>query len=516
MERLDPKPLNVRSTGPKRVEVNSLHLSLHSFSLAGLIATLALTTSLHAAATPTRPNILFLFADDQRFDTLGCAGHPIIQTPTIDRLASEGVRFRNAFVTTAVCWVSRAVVLTGQSVRAHAQRDAMPTVTPRALATIYPVQLRQAGYRTGFFGKWHLIPPPGFTPASQFDRYEAIGRNPYFRPMPDGTTRHETDLVCDRGIEFIKSQPKDQPFCLNLWFNASHAEDNDRRPGIGHYPWPPSVDGMYEDREIPAPRLGAPEIVERHPDFLTRSINRERFFWGYDTPEKYQTNVRAYLRMITGIDRAVARVIAALEAAGLADNTLIVYSADNGYYLGDRGFQGKWSHYNESLRVPLIIYDPRLPKSQRGRVVDAMVLNADLPATFLDWAGVEKPAAYEGRSLSPIVQGNTPPNWRTHFFGEHVDLAPTLTWEGIRGQRYVYARYFDQSPVYEFLHDLQSDPDELKNAAHDPAHAEALRTMRALCDAEVNARGGPLLPMDQRGARKSPNAKKAAKKERAP
>lgn len=462
------------------------------------------------AALP--PNILFLFADDQRYDTLGCAGHPVVQTPTIDRLAAQGVRFRNAFVTTPVCWVSRAVVLTGQSVRAHLQRDAVPTVTPRALSTIFPLQLRAAGYRTGHIGKWHLIPPAGFNPAAQFDHYEAITRNPYFKTLPDGSRRHETDLVCDRGIEFIKAQPKNQPFCLNLWFNASHAEDNDRRPGVGHYPWPPSVDGLYEDRTIPPPRLSDPAIVARHPDFLMESINRARFFWGYDTPEKFQTNVRAYYRMISGIDRAIARVIAALESAGLAENTIIVYSADNGYYLGDRGFQGKWSHYDESLRVPLVIYDPRLPREQRGRVVDAMALNVDLPATFLDWAGVEKPAAYEGRSLRPLVQGPTPSDWRRHFFGEHVDLAPTITWEGIRGERYVYARYFDQVPAFEFLHDLQADPDELRNLASDASHADTLKMMRALCDTEINARGGPLPPPGERGSRKANNPKRAAKK----
>ena len=128
---------------------------------------------------------------------------------------------------------------------------------------------------------------------------------------------------------------------------------------------------------------------------------------------------------------------------------------------------------------------------------------------------MEIPAAYEGRSLSPIVQGKTPADWRTYFFCEHVDLAPTLTWEGIRGQRYVYARYFDQVPAYEFLHDLQSDPDELRNFVGDAAHGEALKIMRARCDTEMNARGGPLLPIEQRGGRKSPNAKKAARKDRA-
>ena len=473
----------------------------------------AVTAPLAVAAAESRPpNILFFFTDDQRHDTLGVAGHPIVQTPVIDRLANDGVRFRNAFVTTSVCWVSRAVVLTGQWARSHAQRDAMPVVTPAALSTTFPRQLRAAGYRTGHIGKWHQQSPAGFDPASQFDHYEPIFRNPYFKTLADGTKRHETDLICDRGIEFIKAQRKDQPFSLNLWFNATHAEDNDRRPGEGHYPWPPSVDGLYEDRTIPEPRLNDPAIYERHPDFLKESINRQRYFWGYDTPEKYQTNLRAYFRMVTGIDRAIGRVIAALEEAGLAENTIIVYSADNGYYLGDRGFQGKWSHYEESLRVPLVIYDPRLPKGQRGRVVDQMALNVDLAATFLDWAGVKKPNAYEGRSLAPIMAGTAPTDWRRHFFCEHLDLAPTLTWEGVRGQRYVYARYFDQKPAFEVLHDLARDPDQLQNLALDPAHAATLKEMRALCDAEINARGGPLLSMTDRAAKRSKQAKKNAVK----
>ena len=218
--------------------------------------------------------------------------------------------------------------------------------------------------------------------------------------------------------------------------------------------------------------------------------------------------------MISGIDRAIGRVLTALEAAGLADNTIIVYSADNGYYLGDRGFQGKWSHYEESLRTPLVVYDPRLPKAQRGRVVDQMSLNVDLPATFLDWAGAKKPARYEGRSLAPLVENKTPADWRKHFFCEHVDLAPTLTWEGIRGERFVYARYFDQKPAFEFLHDLQTDPDELKNLANDPAQSAKLKEMRALCDKEMNARGGPLLSMEARGNRKDAG-RKAAKKDTA-
>ena len=480
-----------------------------------LLAGFLLATATAAACTaaerlPRPPNILFILSDDQRYDTLGAAGHPILRTPTLDRLAADGVRFRQAFVTTSVCWVSRAVTLTGQWARSHIRRDSVPTVRPDALATMFPALLRSAGYRTAHFGKWHLMAPPGFSPADHYDVFEAIGRNPYFKPLPNGSRRHETDLVCDRGIDFLRAHPRDRPFLLHLWFNASHAEDNDRRPGAGHYPWPPSADGLYDDVAIPAPRLGDPAIVAGHPRFLTESINRQRFFWGYDTPEKFTTNVRAYYRMITGIDYAVARVLSALEASGHSDNTIVVYSSDNGYYLGDRGFQGKWSHFDESLRVPLIIRDPRQPSTARGRVVDAMTLNVDLPATFLDWAGVARPAGYEGRSLAPLVRGEPASGWRTHFFCEHLDLAPTLTWEGVRGERFVYARYFDQRPAFEFLHDLQEDPDELRNLAFDPARAADLARMRALCDEEMNRRGGALPPMEERGTRKS-GARKAAK-----
>jgi arylsulfatase A-like enzyme len=160
--------------------------------------------------------------------------------------------------------------------------------------------------------------------------------------------------------------------------------------------------------------------------------------------------------------------------------------------------------------VPLLVFDPRLPRDRRGRVVDALALNVDLAPTFLDWAGVAAPAGYEGRSLTPLVRGETPAGWRQHFLCEHVDLAPTLTWEGVRTTRWLYARYFDQQPTYEFLHDLQRDPDALANLAGDPAAAAALAELRALCDRELAARGGPLPPLEQRGARRSPAQRKGA------
>ncbi|MCA9048465.1 MAG: sulfatase [Planctomycetaceae bacterium] len=457
-----------------------------------------LFASLLPVKAGTPPNILFLLTDDQRNDTLGCAGHPIIQTPNIDDLAKNGVHFTNSFVSHSICWVSRATLLTGRTCRSFGLPDRPDTVKPEAVADLNPDVMRAAGYRTALFGKWHVKGPAELKPQQHFDSFEAIHRNPYYKKQPDGTLRHETELIGDRAKEFLREQSPDRPFMLSLWFNAAHAEDGDKRPGIGHYPWTKATHPMYEDIRVPPPRLGAAEIFDSQPQFLKDSINRERFFWRWDTPDKYQSNIRAYFRMITGIDIVLGEIRDVLKERGLADNTIIVYSADNGYYMGDRGFAGKWSHYEQSLRVPLIIYDPRLPESQRGRKVDQLAVNFDLPATFVDWSGTKIPDSYQGRSLKAIVEGDENVWWRTDFFCEHVCLAPNITWEGVRDQRYVYARYFDQQPVYEFLHDLQTDPDQLTNFADNADYAPVLQKMRSRCDELVSQYGGPLVPLEQR------------------
>jgi arylsulfatase A-like enzyme len=204
--------------------------------------------------------------------------------------------------------------------------------------------------------------------------------------------------------------------------------------------------------------------------------------------------MRAYFRMLSGIDNAMSRVLQVLEEEGLADNTIVVYSADNGYYMGDRGFAGKWSHHEQSQRVPLVIYDPRQAKERRGRVVDTMALNLDLPATFLDWAGVAIPASYQGHSLKPVLNGDaTPEGWREDFFCEHLNLRYSMSWEGVRGQRFKYARYVDQDPVQEFLHDLKNDPDELVNLAGNLEYAPQLKQLRQRTDALFESYAGALV-----------------------
>ncbi|MCA8998520.1 MAG: sulfatase-like hydrolase/transferase, partial [Planctomycetaceae bacterium] len=472
----------------------SLPMMRFGMLFCGLLVVLCFQSGARLLAAD-QPNIVFFFADDQTISTLGCYGNDIVRTPTIDALAARGTRFQNAFVSQPICWVSRTSILTGMYGRSYGTPDNPEQTRADAAETLYSDLLRQHGYRTGFYGKWHAKMPKGYRPQDHFDAFEAIGRNPYYKKQPDGTLRHETDLIVDRGIEFLKSQPKDKPFALNLWFNACHAEDSDRRPGIGHFPWPQSVDGMYEDVTIPPPRLGDPAIFDAQPEFLRTTLNRERYFWRWNTPWKYQTNVRAYYRMVSGIDAAIGRFLEELEKAGLAENTIVVYSADNGYYMGNRGFAGKWSHYEDALRVPMIIADPRIPADQRGRVSDAIAMNIDLPATFLDWAGVERPKTFQGSSLQPIVSTGQADNWRTESFHEHFAVRNRIpAFEGIRNARFKYARYFDHGD-HEFLHDLQNDPDELVNLAKDPEYSDTLKEMRSRTHEKVAAIGGPLDPL---------------------
>ncbi len=441
-------------------------------------AWIILPQTAQSGQNPRRPNIVFFLIDDQRNDTLGCAGHPILKTPVIDSLAADGVRFRNAFVTTSICAASRASILTGLVERTHGFTFGTPPINAEHAAASYPVLMRKTGYRTGFIGKYG-VNASGMK-SEMFDYFKPIGRNPYLKKQPDGTLRHESELAGDSAIEFLSANPAEQPFCLSISFNAVHAEDGDKK---NHFPWPKAVDGMYDDIDIPAPRLSDPAIFQSQPDFLKESLNRQRYFWRWDTPEKYQKNIRAYFRMLSGVDRVIGRVRRALKKHKLADNTIIIYTGDNGYYMGDRGFAGKWSHYEQSLRVPLIIYDPRLPEKNRGRVLDEMALNIDLPATMLELAGLDTPGHYQGRSLVPLVRAKTVSDWRNDFFCEHLMNNKALPkWEGIRAQRYVYARYFEQEPVYEFLHDLQTDPDQLNNFASHPKYADVLAKMRKRCD----------------------------------
>ncbi len=448
---------------------------------------------LSASFSPTgqgaeKPNIIFFLADDQRWDQMGCAGHPVIQTPNVDQLAREGVRFRNMFVTTSICAASRASIFTGHYERSHRYTFGTVPIAKQQTSLSYPALLKQNGYQTGFVGKFGVRVDRGVTD-EMFHYFKPLGTNPYHKPQPDGSTRHVSQIAGDLAIEFLSQQVKDKPFCLSVSFNAPHAEDSDKQD---HYPFPKAVAHLYEDSTIAPPRMAAPEIFESQPEFLKQGLNRQRYFWRWDTDEKYQKNIRGYYRMISGVDHVVGRVMKQLEAAGLSQNTILVYAGDNGYYLGQRGFAGKWSHYEESLRVPLVIHDPRAKVAARGKQVDPIALNIDIPATILELAGVEVPESYQGRGLGPLLAGDKPDDWRTDFLCEHLLHMPggIPKYEGVRGERWVYARYFEQDPPFEFLHDLENDPDQLINHATDSKFASQLATMRSRCDQLRDQYGG--------------------------
>ena len=201
------------------------------------------------------------------------------------------------------------------------------------------------------------------------------------------------------------------------------------------------------------------------------------------TPEKYQKNMLGYYRMITGVDNAVGSVIKALETKKVADNTIVIFMSDNGFYMANRGFAGKWSHYEESLRLPLIVKAPTLAKQKP--VCTAMVLNIDIPSTILGFAGIEQPATYQGKDLSPLLTPNAYVKLREDFLCEHhMPHKAIPKWEGVRNERYIYARYFENS--YEFLHDLETDPDQLTNLAKDPEYKDLLKKLSARCDALIS------------------------------
>jgi arylsulfatase A-like enzyme len=228
------------------------------------------------------------------------------------------------------------------------------------------------------------------------------------------------------------------------------------------------------------PKTATEEAFRRLPEFVQKSEGRRRWERRFATPEMFQRVTKDYYRLITGLDREVGRIALALRERKLADDTVIVFTSDNGYFLGERGMADKWLPYEESIRVPLIAFDPRLPQPARGRKVDAPALNVDLAPTLLDLAGLPMPDGMQGRSLVPLLkEGKAPPGWRTDFFYEHLTLPKIIPpAEGVRTERWKYFRWVDADPVVEELYDLRADPLEEHNLAASPAHAKTLRELR--------------------------------------
>ncbi len=453
------------------------------FALAGLLAFASqIRTAETAASLPARkPNLLFILTDDQRWNTLGCMGDTNILTPHIDRLAKEGVLFQNHFVTTSICCCSRASIFTGQYMRRHGIEGFTTPFTVAQWAETYPALLRKNGYRTGFIGKFGVGNDPEVKAmADKFDYWKGVpGQGgKYFVDPKDPNRTHETKKFGEDALEFLSGTPTKQPFCLSISFTAPHARD--AMPHLEQYQPDDRDLSLYTDVLIPEPATDNTNFFAKLPKSVQGSEGHRRWLWRFDTPEHYELSVKNYYRLISGIDREVGRIMAELEKRGLASNTVVIFTSDNGYFLGDRELSDKFFMYEEGLRDPLIVFDPREPAANRGRRETAMTLNIDFAPTMLSLAGISPPAGMQGRSLIPLVENRHPADWRTEFFYEHhtfPNIIPPS--EGVRTERFSYIRWINEKPLVEELFDLPSDKLEGNNLAGDPQFAETLAQLRA-------------------------------------
>ncbi|OAV43136.1 sulfatase-like hydrolase/transferase [Lewinella sp. 4G2] len=447
-----------------------------------ILAIIGAFSSLMAQSTGAeRPNVIFILTDDQRFDALGYAGNELIHTPEMDRLAEEGTYFSHAMVTTPICAASRASILSGVYERSHRFNFQTGDIQDDYLGPAYPTVLRENGYHTGFYGKYGVRYPHQ---DRMFDEYETYDRNNayndrrgYYYKTLGGDTVHLTRYTGQQGLDFVeKNAGGPKPFCLQLSFSAPHAHDRAEE----QYFWQEITAPLLASTNIPAPALSAQKYFDLLPEPVRKGFNRKRWTWRYDTPEKYQHSVKGYYRMLSGIDLEIGKLRAKLEEKGIADNTVIILMGDNGYFLGERQLAGKWLMYDNSVRVPLIIHDPRAGQHVES---DEMALNIDVPATILDLAGVAPPPSYQGQTLLPVVRGQAEQlSDREVVLIEHLwdfdDIPPS---EGVRTKDWKYLRYVDDHRREELYH-LKKDPLESNNLVDEPKHRGLVTMLRRQCN----------------------------------
>ena len=395
------------------------------------------------------PNILFILSDNQRWDFMGCAGHPFVATPNMDRLAREGIMFSNAFVTTSLCSPSRASLLTGQYAHAHGVRD---NLTPWNNENVTFLELlNEAGYDTAFIGKWHMPGPlPKLRGVDLFLTFTVEkGQGRYFNcPLVvNGVEKpsrkpYITEELTDYALEFV-SRPRDKPFCLYLSHKAVH------------HPWhpPPDLAGLYAENEPPFPAAYNPLV------FLTRG----NLFEGLIGPpgELY----RNYARVVTSLDRQIGRLLERIDRLGVADRTIVVFASDNGFFWGEHqlGGTGRWP-YEESIRIPFIVRAPGIVENP-GRRANQMILNIDLAPSVLEMAGVPAPAGMEGQSFIPVLKSPSAQGrkaWLYEYFHDFPFRIPST--HAVRTDRHMYIEFQGRKGCE--IYDLQNDPRQLDNLIH--------------------------------------------------
>lgn len=433
---------------------------------------------LAAAAPPARPNIVFILMDDLRWDALGSMGHPFVKTPNIDRIAREGALFANYFVTTPLCSPSRASLLTGQYVHTHGVTGNGNNNELSHKLVTFPRLLHGSSYETAYVGKWHMgnddMPRPGF------DRWVSFrGQGVYADPEinVDGksgpVTGYMTDILNQHAVEFVR-RARQKPFALYLAHKAVHgpftpAERHQDWYGNDPIPRRPNCDDTLE---------GKPALTREVPaEAAKKQAAKKQAAKKQQAPPSGEQLIRNQLRALMAVEDGVGMIFKALEDTGQLDNTMLVFSSDNGYFWGEHKLGDKRWSYEESIRDPLLVRYPKLIKA--GTKIEQDALNIDLAPTFLELGGVRPPKWMQGRSLLPLLKGGAA-DWRKSFLIEYFaeeQFPRTPAWQGVRTPRWKFTHYPDLQGMDE-LYDLQADPYEMKNLINDPAAARALSQMK--------------------------------------
>lgn len=449
--------------------------------LGGVAALAGAGCATTAAGGPDRrPNILFIMTDDHAQAALSSYGNTIIRTPNLDRIGAEGVRFTEAFVTNSLCLPSRATYLTGLYSHAHglvtngaeSNFTNEPALNNRAT---YPNMLRRVGYHTGVVGKWHVNSPP------QGYGYTAIlpGQGQYFDPpliVQGETTRgqgHTDDVIGDLALGFLRDRPRDRPFCLLYQFKAPHRgwEPAERfRSAFSDIEIPPPDTFMADIRDRPRAVQLSDMLIADMNDYRNRGVTADMPY-EERARRNYEIFIKDYYRVLLGVDENVGRVLEFMDRESLSENTLVVYTSDNGFFLGDHGLFDKRLMYEQSIKVPMLVRHPA--SIQPGQVNgDQMVLNIDVAPTFLDFAGLDLDPHMHGRSWKSVVQGAPPTDWRQDFLYQYFEFPAAhcvRPHRGVRDRRWKLIHW--ELPAEWELYDLETDPDERVNLSGRPEFA---------------------------------------------
>jgi arylsulfatase A-like enzyme len=405
----------------------------------------------------SRPNFLILISDDQRWDQISYPGNQIIpelKTPNLDKLASQGAYFTNAFVTTPICAVSRASIMTGRYVSTHGMNDFNTPLKQEVISNTYPALLKKAGYRTGVLGKWGI----GMEGTEKiFDVVDAwYNQGVYFHETDSGPV-HNSVWLAAKTREFLASVTPGQPFCLTVMYKSPH------------HPYQPEYrdTALFKEVYIPKRKSDTPEAyANMAPHIMEKSLNRWCYFDERKDKETRDNFEKNFLRCVVSLDRSVGEIMNSLNEFNLDENTIVIFLSDNGYLWGEHGLGGKWLLYEESIRVPIIIKWSGMPEKNKGKLLQQLVLNIDIAPTILEMAGIEIPKVMNGRSMLPLLK-NPESDFREDFFMEHDSVVvaenPIPDSYGIRTKEWKYIRYVNVEPEVEEMYRLSADPLEMKN-----------------------------------------------------